>query len=406
MKRLIIWCLLLLLFGQTAHAQQPVTLANPIAYIAADLNVYLTDGTASYPLTHDAGLDEHGLGVYYAQPRWSPDGRLVFIRYATTEPYQTLMLAASGASPMSLPAFDSGFSLESSVIAWSPDGTRLAVIASDGGGHRGVFAISIPGDQVKSVARIVGGGIGEAGGNDPAMYLAARESGNDALRDQYSLTWTEAGIFFSPAANSGGVRLVTPEGRLLWSDDSHFGVVASPDGTRIAAIGFDGTAATLSATDGTPSPLGLPGGAVPRAWEGNSLLYTRRDDVKSVAGNFDSAAGQQVFDGEWGFPADDSALSLSVWISEDEGGVTYETRGYDFGVVRPVGEHRTVVSLVTSNFEAVTALNHDAAPDSVKDLLAHPVIYVFDDNSNQPVFTLAGGQPDGIPGDFTVISPG
>src|SRR5687767_3763008 len=89
-----------------------------------DADVWMTswDGKRSVRLTYDKAR-EHS-------PRWSPDGRwLTFLssREDTSEVEQVWRLDRTGGEAERITSFPGGVS----DYAWSPDGTRLAVIASD-----------------------------------------------------------------------------------------------------------------------------------------------------------------------------------------------------------------------------------------------------------------------------------
>ncbi len=405
MRLFAILCITSVLWGAALPAQKTVTLTNPYAYIGQDNNVYVTDGKTTAALTNDSNIDTPEQRTYYDQPRWSPDGTyLVFMRQ-TAQGTASMMLAQSGQPPRELVGSDDNVQFASSVVAWSPDGKQVAFIGNDGKQY-GIMLVSIPDGKVQSVTEFMGGAIGEAGADDPAKALVAREHGNSAYREQYQLSWTQVGILAAENSGSGAV-LVTPQGKRLWTHKFGSQVPFYSDKLVIVTSGAAGPSSTLVAlTDAfrdSETMFEIPQvEAHPVAWIDGALLYTTRTGVTSVTGS--NPAGIKVFAEAWGFDAETATLTLWQYTPSGKDTVVFKAEGFDFGVVRPTAGKRLLISVITSNFDAVTALNRATPPERVRGLLAHPVTYVLEDGKQ--VQQIVGGQLDYMVGTFTVISPG
>jgi hypothetical protein len=368
------------------QAQETITLTNPIAYIGLDHNLYLTDGTITVPITTDAALDESGQGITYAQPRWSQDGsQLAFIR--NMPPYgETLLLTESGAAPAELIGAADGVYFENRTFAWSPDGSEIAFIGTANAPFA-LYAVSVENRRIRTVAQTLGPSIGE---------------GDGSAEPPYELAWSDAGIVYGPAA-CFCTALTAPRGPILGEWPLGSRILTSADGIFILILDMESHAprALVDVSNQTEVTLELPEGAHPIALIDGSLLFTTRTVVETVASDPAAPAGAEVFVGIWGSFSAQTAI-LSVWQRDPAGEETliFDTEGNNFSLVRPTADNRLLVSITTSNFDAVTTLNNGAVPEDVQDLLAHPVTYLIE--GGEVILTFDGSQPDYSSGTFTV----
>jgi dipeptidyl aminopeptidase/acylaminoacyl peptidase len=156
--------------------------------------IWLWDGTTTRPLTS---------GPADGKPRWSPDGaKLAFIRKGQADDAkpQLALLPASGGEAETITDFDLGVS----DVVWSPDGTRLAVVATE---WHGAWADLTDEERKRRPRRIT--------------HLAYRGDNRGWLHDRRSHLW-----------------LVDPAGReplcLTPGDFDESGPAWHPDGSRLA----------------------------------------------------------------------------------------------------------------------------------------------------------------------------
>jgi dipeptidyl aminopeptidase/acylaminoacyl peptidase len=183
-------------------------------------------------------------------PRWSPDGaQLAFLSDRAEENKQALYLRpAAGGEARRLGDLEGGLS----DIAWSPDGTQIAVIRADP-----------ETDEEKERKQ---------NKDDAWVYESQRKYGRLWVVD----------------AASGAGRQISPDTLHIWSGT---GYAWSPDGSRIAVVGsakpgwahgFGGTALyTLSVADGTATEIaGTYGTPSNPSWspDGTTLAFAARPD--------------------------------------------------------------------------------------------------------------------------------
>lgn len=400
MRRLLLLFILCVCGVLCTQAQETISIDNPIAYIGSDHNVYITDGTMTIALTNDAETDEFGPDTVYRTPRWSPDGAsLLFIRDAPDG--SSVMLTESGSPPYELIGTESGFSVAVPVFAWSPDSTQFAVYAYDGE-RFGLHVVSIADGGSEYIAWVEPGGIGEGGADDPARTIAFGERGHSPYRGNITLTWTNDGILYYPAENYETV-LVSSAGEIVWRRFLFHNPVFSTDFARVAAyIEFDESYLLVNSLTDEDTPIDLSAGARFEAWSGDTLLYSTRETIATVIGDSDMPAGGEVFGDQWNFEAQNNQLALWQYVADGEDRLIFEAIGYDFGMVRIVDD-RIFMSMVTSNFDAVTAMNNGADAADIQPLVARAVAYLL--NGDDLVLTIEGRQADYNPASFTLFVP-
>jgi hypothetical protein len=400
--------MLLILWTSAVHAQETTALTNPIAYIGHDQNLYLTDGTTTVPVTTDAALDEFGIGIVYEQPHWSPDGtQLVFFREYTSGAGAAMMLAASGEPVRELIAVPevSDTYFENHLTAWSPDNAEIAFIGSYGE-QWGLFAVSVDNGNIRFIAEPIAPSIGEGGGDDPAKSVAATESGGSAYRERYIFSWTEDGILLSPTNSCICLQLMTSAGESLqeWAYGSEIlNTFAQPFVLSRNTFDVEQPIMLIDVAHPAEVALELPEAARPMAFMDGALYYVTRTDVREEVPTFETQTGVPLEDQwMWGFNAESATLQLWRDDPVQEDTLIFETEGYDFGVVRPTADNRLLVSVISSNREALIAVNSGATPEEVQELGARPTIYVIDGDA--VILTIDGGQPDASSDEYTVVS--
>jgi hypothetical protein len=139
------------------------------------------------------------------------------------------------------------------------------------------------------------------------------------------------------------------------------------------------------------------------AFMDGALYYVTRTDVREEVPTFETQTGVPLEDQwMWGFNAESATLQLWRDDPVQEDTLIFETEGYDFGVVRPTADNRLLVSVISSNREALIAVNSGATPEEVQELGARPTIYVIDGDA--VILTIDGGQPDASSDEYTVVS--
>jgi Tol biopolymer transport system component len=116
------------------------------------IKTYDPGSGAVHTVLNDASADAgtRSLGAL----AWSADGRLASIEYDTNG-LASIFTVATNAPPIVLAALLPRYSRVSG-LAWSPDGTRFAFVATDPSGIGEVYTIGIDGGGLTAVTKSIG----------------------------------------------------------------------------------------------------------------------------------------------------------------------------------------------------------------------------------------------------------
>ncbi len=378
----------------SASAQTSIiTYDQPLAYVGADGNVYITslDGTSTTPITSDGSPRGYGFeeDSAYGAFRWSPDGTQVVFTHPTSSP--RLYVAASDQKPaILLPDISIGYR----VSAWSPDGKQIAFISGGGPGNGGneLQVVSAKGGTPHKITD-VGGCIGDGPGPEHARWVVADERDDAMFASMYRLQWTSKGIVLSSTmADCGIATLFSADGKsTIWQNDTLEDLIVSPDETQAVAYQRSSPEPAgpvlVDLSNGKTTPLSLPAGATVLAWtgDGRSLLYETRDLL------------QEVIEGDpnWSQETHDNYL-LTLWRQPLVGGQPvklFQHEGYDFGAVTVAPDNSTVVvSLVINSYFVKN--------EPELQIVAIPM------NGGTPNWIAVGGRPAFGKGPFAAVPAG
>ena len=207
-----------------------------------------------------------------ASPVWSPDGAsIAYVSYEYTKPEfkhpHPVVFVQSLATGKRVVALNLPVGPKSMSVAWSPDGSALAIIANQHGGSI-LYTVSPRGTSVRLVASTTSQDHHPAfSGDGRQIYFSSDRSG---IRRIYRV-----------ALSGGDSELVTKDGREAFSP------VVSPNGETLAYLTNDSGSHRLTLmnlADGTTSVLN-DSPAEPR------LSFSANSQTVMFTGNFDTGRG-------------------------------------------------------------------------------------------------------------------
>ncbi len=383
---------------------QPVTYQNPIAYIGAGGNVYITApgkgaGTA---ITGDSVSTGNGdFSHRYGQFRWSPDGSKLLFADQTSK---TLYLVMSGQKPLQIAG---GLSYLFSG-AWSPDGTQIAYgvdTRQTRGDNQTVQQIQVlPVTSTGVGAPLVGGeftfGVGcGGGGSDPAEALYQSEAGYGG--NPLTFVWLAKGYLVTGRCTGDLLSLTAPSGQVVWSAEGLSRAAVSADGTKIVAMKRQNTGPSTATSQlvlvdpatGAVTPIQSEPNPDQAAWsaDGQSILYSTLEQGQTLKGS--------LFDG--------ISFKTTLWRMPAAGGPSmqlFQQEGRGIGVIAPAADNSNItISFITSSIGMVQLMNSGASQDQIKAAQPDVSLYLVPWNNGAAQNIGAGGQPAMGKGSFTAV---
>ncbi len=265
----------------TKRSQQPITYHDPLAYVGADNNLYVTDlhsGAGSQLTTDGAvpvlacgspGNDATDSGVY-TTIQWSPAGGQ-FVVADTQTPFQILkglLLFRTGQKPVALASITpTGKEDLGTHFSWSPDGSQIAYpgYTSTDDTQTQLMTVS-PGD---GATRAIGPmkefdtGWGSGPCADPEYGWRLLDLGSNGSGGfWFRFEWTPTGLLY--ATGEYGLTMVDLNNQVVWEHDPLFGAVVTHDGSHaVASIWedrdtFKSSPVWVDMKTGTYTPTSLP----------------------------------------------------------------------------------------------------------------------------------------------------
>lgn len=395
---------LVALAAQPAHAQQSITIQNPLAYIGHDGNVYVMDvhSGMSVAVTRDAtepSLPHEGdPEVYrrYRNIRWSPTGSAFIVGVESDDGKGSHVKGLSFFTSEQQPQLLTG---QAQVVnypggprgAWSPDGKRMAYLVEPAAD---LTILSIF-DNAQQVVGTLPVSFCRGDGPYPGKHrlLLAYERGDEYFsQPRFSLDWTPLGFVSVDRGESracAGIALTTLEGQKIWQNDFLVNTTISPDQSRALAIEQHDADPSLTSVvivdlatgKLTPVPfVPVTRGAYAWAVDGQSLLYSTADCKGS-------------------YREDECKVSLwRVSLANQHVVKLFSRLGYNVGVIAPSPDNNgAAVSLITSTPVGATTTSPAVAAG-----IPHVEILYVDYHSSEVTRLALGSQPAFGKGAFVV----
>jgi Tol biopolymer transport system component len=397
---------------------------NPIAFVAADGNVYVADYTGgtiteAVPLTGDATGEPAVYYPYhvprrnYTHLRWSPNGSaLAFI----DERNKTLYIARTGQKPVAV--------VTSAAIpfppAWSADGSELYYAVM--GGQIGdttdnilqIQALPAAGGNPRVTAQGTFGNACGGAGFD-SSYVAWMDA-SGPYGNTVSMFPFQDGVVYTPQCDGLALAKGGPANtQALWRGNELSSASLSPDRSRIAAASrAPGTFATdpgttlvtVNPANGATSPL-VTGRFTATGWkaDGSAILFVTLNVSGQIATTTNNPIANNLFPGG-GFRGDQYTVEL--WQIAPTGGqptriLSREGRG----ISRPTGaaDGSVVFTYTQSMGEMVRALNSGATnPVQVLAVAPRNEIHVLRSGAANSARIVIGSQFALGVGQFTAIA--
>jgi len=396
-------------------AGQPATYQNPLAYIGANGNVYITDSNlsgAGTPITEDSTLETANMGYptptrSYGLFRWSPDGsKLAFVEQRAN----TLYLAVSGQKPIEIAR---GLAVLYPP-AWSQDGSEIAYAVETNQQQEGdkvarqVQAINVASGQ-PGMPRVVGTfaqGVGCGGGPaDPAVAAYMAEAGYEG--NAQALVWTPQGFVHTINCFGVGIALTNPGGQMVWAIPFASRIAVAPDRARAVAIRQDPNSRTqqgivmIDLSNGSAKDFVVNAASDQLAWstDGQTIVYSTAVFKQAVKGDPQAATGQQLFAGMW--PLEGNILDVGLWRVPAAGGdptQIYKKEGHRIGAIA-ASSSQIVFSYIPSLAILVQQINNGASVSQALTFIPRPQLLAIQGQPNP----ISGGQPALGSGSFMAI---
>jgi len=388
----------LMLSKPLAITAQPtsVTYENPLAYVGADHNLYITslDGTRATAIALNTSSPEGGAPYSFSAPHWSPKGtQLAFVDQNFDAESGRLYRVESGKVPEVLVA---NIELEHRALAWSPDGKQLAYVEGRVAeiGIPQLHVIQLDSATNRVVMPLEGGCIVEAPGLEDAFGIVIEDRDQFGYTAPFTLNWTDQGLLLSMHTCGSPTTLFSSDGKIVWQSTWEMvKLIVSPDNTR-AVFGtfvnnrddqsYTEKAVLIDLANGHELPLLLASGIEPLAWtsDGNSIIYSTRTPLHTIKHPY----------AEDGIGVNEDFM-LTLWrqgLNEKQGTKLFQYRGYDFGTVAVSPDNTMVV------FSLIVNKVFDKLNPAVQ-IVAVPL------NGGQANWIAIGGKPAFGKGPFTAI---
>jgi len=392
---------------------------NPIAYIGADGNVYVT--SLDQPLRTGILSSKN---ARFGNIRWSPDAsRFVVAEFTPAQIIDTggseitpkLYFVESGKTPVVLSHINIG---RPALSAWSLDGSRLAYISGENSNIK-VMTSSIAEDDSAEIGTI-SPCIGEGPYPPPEGYMALDEEGSiSALYQPMSIDWTPFGILFAAQCGTPTMSMVSPDGVPLWRWDE-IGLwnlpVVSHDGKHALALG------RISITDdnyqlylidlanGKRTLLDAVKDPFPLGWasDDQTIFYATISGQASVEGDVTrTKVGEKLF---YHWPVNGYRATYTIsQIAYDGSGKPhqlFQREGYGIGVFSVVPDNSAIIfSFITSSAKRIEAINAGATlaqAQAIPGAQIEVIAVTLNDDVERPRRIAFGGQPAIGNGSFEV----
>ncbi len=401
------------------HAASKTTYHNPIVYIGADGNVYMT--SLDQPLR--TGILRSNK-ARFGNVRWSPDSsRFVVAEFTPAFDYDggktpitpKLYLVESGNAPKILSRINIG---RPTISAWSPDGSHLAYISDESPSVK-LMSAPIDGGEVTELGHFAGC-IAEGPKPSKEAYLEAEELGaSDPFGSEFSINWTPYGILFGSSCGATFAMISPDDGTILWKwENREFGSlpIVSHDGKyALAANNPSGNSGenevfSIDLVTGRRTALMALKNTIPLGWtsDNQEIFYVTQSDGTSVNGDVAKAnIGKKLFD-QW--PISGYRATFAIWqIANDGSGrprQLFQREGYGLGVLAVMPDNSAIISsFITSSAKRIQAINEgatleqaNAIPDGGIQIISVPLR-----NDTPQLKQIAlGGQPAIGNGNFEV----
>lgn len=400
-----------------AAQTQTTTYNNPLAFVALDGNVYVSDFagqtiTVASPLTGDATGQPQNFYPYFNPKKrfnnlvWSPDGtRLAWVDQQSN----SLYVAGSGQ-----PATQVATNVASDFPpAWSSDGGELAYAVAtqnsanpnDPNSHEIFYqiqAIPATGGAPRAVGQFpVGVGCG-GGGTDGATSALQDEIGYSF--GQKILAQVANGYLYSASCSSDGIGLSNLSNTGTWKRPELTSGVLSADRTKLAAVvratqgnaSFTGTLEIVDVNTGAGTKIAGAVNVSGVAWSPDmlTLYYATLTPAGTLNVGEKNPALARAF-----FPQAPFTIPLyaaELWRVPVTGGTparifSKEARGIGRISVTPDGAN-VLITLVTSYKAMDDAITRSAAPGVVLAAAPRPEIDVVPLNGGTPYRLVGGGR--------------
>ncbi|HLY28246.1 MAG TPA: hypothetical protein VKQ72_18005 [Aggregatilineales bacterium] len=406
--------------ARTLLDNAPVAFKNPLLYVGANGNVYMTDEFSGQgaAVTGDSQNPNPGkpnsqfaATLFYGQFAWSPAGDAFAYTERTTK---SIFAVQNGQKPLLL--YKGADMLPP---AFSPDGKNVAYVVmtpQKSGDSATIFQIqNVPtaGGNPSALGSLA---IGTACGGDmfdPAEGAYFQEIGVLGPGPMF-FNWTKLGYLYS--MNCDGTGLALSDGsKVIWQQANLQNPAISPDGTQAVAVLADPVKKTkeidlVDLATGKLTSLTAPQDLDKAIWsnDGKSIIFDTQSAGATVQGNASSAVGKQIMDTLWPLQGQDNGIVIAT--IPVAGGTTtaiYKDTGRGIGNMSAARNKPYIAfSLVSSSGNFVLKINNGASLDQAAAQYPHSRLLTttLDGTAVGGLVSDPGGRPDFGPTDqFSII---